>query len=73
MPLCQPDPFYAIAFCSRPEAAKDIISGSYARLTDLDKGVKFRDLRLNRSPEMRTEAVGGGIFKLSQMTTGSSW
>ena len=38
--------------------------GRFVTLAVPDKGVQFRDHRLNRSPEIRPEAVGGGIFDL---------
>ena len=53
---------YLIAFCSRRDAASDDISGRFVRLAVPDKCVKFRDPRLKHSPEIRPEAVGGGIF-----------
>ena len=53
---------YLVAFFSRPEEARDVRSGRFVRLTLPDKCVNFRDLRLNRSSEIRPEAVGGGIF-----------
>ena len=53
---------YSFAFCSRPEVANDVMSGRFVRLVDPDQCVKFRDPRLHRSPEIRPEAVGGGIF-----------
>ena len=52
----------AIAFVSGPETASDVISGRFVRLTVPNKFVKFRDPRLNRSPEIRPEAVRGGIL-----------
>ena len=62
-----PDPFYSllqclIAFCSRPEAASDVMSGRFVRPIVLDKCVKFCDPCLNRSREIPPEAVGGSIF-----------
>ena len=53
---------YEIAFCSRPEAASDVISGTFVSPIIRDKHVKFRDPCLNRSPEIQPEAVGCGIF-----------
>ena len=50
---------HVIAFCSRLEAASDAISGTLMRMDVSDKCVKFRDPRLNRSREIRPEAVGG--------------
>ena len=63
----RPDPFFAlftylIAFCSRPEAASEVISSKFVGLTVADKCVKFGDPRLSRSPEILPEAVGGGIL-----------
>ena len=53
---------YLIAFCSRQEPASDIISGRFVRLAILDKCKKNCDHRLNRSPEIRPEAIRGGTF-----------
>ena len=53
---------YLMAFCSRPEAASDIISGRFARPIVLDKCVNFRDPSLNRSREIPALAVGSGIL-----------
>ena len=53
---------YLIAFCSRLEAASDVISGTFVAPTVPDKIVKFRDPCLNRSRVIPPEAVGGGIF-----------
>ena len=47
---------YLITFCIRPEAASDVIYGSVVR-----PNVKFRDRGLNRSHEIRSDAVRGGI------------
>ena len=40
-------------FCSRPEAASDVVSDRFMRLAVPDKWLKFRDRRLNRVPEIR--------------------
>ena len=53
---------YLITFCSRPEAAGDVISGMFVGLLVLDTFVKFRDPSLNRPRAIPPEAVGGGIF-----------
>ena len=53
---------HLIAFCSRPEAASDIIFGASVGLIVPNKPVKFRDPRLNRFREIPPEAVGSGIF-----------
>ena len=53
---------YLIAFCNISEATSDIMSDRFVRLAILDKCVKFRDPRVNRSPEILLEAVEGGIF-----------
>ena len=53
---------YLIRFCSLLETASDPIPGSFVLLTVPDKCVNFRALRSNRSPEIRPEAVGDGIF-----------
>ena len=49
---------YLIAFCNWPEAASDVISGTFVP----DKHVQFCDHRLNRTEEISTEAIRGGIF-----------
>ena len=51
-----------ITFCSRPEAASDISSGTFVGTVVPDKRVKFHDPSLNRSREIPPEAVGGRIF-----------
>ena len=48
----------------RPEAANDVISGVFVRLTVPDNDVKFSDPRLNRSPIIRSEVVGGSFTKV---------
>ena len=53
---------YLIAFCSRPEAASDAISGKFMGPIVLDKRVKFDCHRKNGSREISPEGVGGGIF-----------
>ena len=53
---------YLISFCSRPEAASDVISDSFVGPVVLDQYVKFRGPSLERSREMPHEAVGSGIF-----------
>ena len=65
---------YLIAFCSRPEATGDVISGKYMRPVVLDNHVKFGDPRLNRSREIPPEPVWCGIFGgfLLYLPTGSS-
>ena len=50
-----------IAFYSRQKTASHVVSGRFVRLAEPDK-CKFHDLRLNRSPDIRREAVGGGII-----------
>ena len=47
---------YMIAFCSRPEAASDIISSKFVRPIVPEKRGQFR------SRQIQTEAVVGGIF-----------
>ena len=44
------------------EAAGDIISSRFVAPFVLNKHVQFHDPSLNRSREIRPEAVGGGIF-----------
>ena len=53
---------YLIPVCSRQEAASDVLSGRFVMLIVPDKSVAFCDLRFNRSGEIRSEAVGGGIL-----------
>ena len=53
---------YFIAFYSRPETASDFISGEFVGPIVHDTTVKFRDPRLNRSRQMSSKAVGGGIL-----------
>ena len=53
--------------CNRPEAAGDVVYGTFMRPIRLyisERCVKFRYPRLNRSPEIQPEAVVGGIFWL---------
>ena len=45
-----------VIYCSKGEAASDVISDRLGR-------VNFRDSRLSRSAEIPNEAVGGGIFE----------
>ena len=51
-----------IAFCSRLEAASDVISGRFMRPIVPDKNVKFCDPRLNYSGKIRCETIAGSIF-----------
>ena len=44
---------YMIEFCSRSDAASNVISGWFEQLAVPDKPVKCCDSRLNRSPEIR--------------------
>ena len=53
---------YLITYCSRKEAAGDVISTTFVGPVVLDKGLKFHDPNLNLSREIPPEAVGGGIF-----------
>ena len=53
---------YSIAFCTRQEAANDVMSGLFVRLIVPNKIVKFRDPCLNRSREIRPKAIGDGSF-----------
>ena len=53
---------YLITFCSRPEAAADVISPHVCGPVVLDKPVKVQNPSLNRSQEIPPEAAGGGIF-----------
>ena len=50
------------AFCSRLEAANDVISGGFVGPVVPDKHVKFCDRRINRTLQILPEAVGGCIF-----------
>ena len=43
---------YLIAFCSRPEAASEVISGIGGKQVIPDKYVKFGDFRPSRSPDI---------------------
>ena len=54
---------YLFAFCSRLEAASDVISGIYMRLTIPDKCVQFRDPHLNSPGEILPKAIEGSIFR----------
>ena len=56
---------YLMAFCCRSEEASDIISSLFETPIILDKYVKYRAPRLNRSREIPPEAVGGDIFDSS--------
>ena len=60
---------YFIAFCSRPEAASEVISGRFLRPIVPDKCAKFRDPCSTRSREIPPGAVGGGTFD-RKLTTG---
>ena len=60
---------YSIAFCSRLEAASDVKSDKFGQLIVSDQVVKFPDPCLNCSPEIRSTAVGGGIFDIFFVTT----
>ena len=53
---------YLITFCSRREAASDVISGMFVGAVVLDKRVKFHDPSLNSAQEIPREAVGSDIF-----------
>ena len=48
---------YLTAFCSRSEAASDVISSTFVGPIVPDKCVKYRDIHLNRSREIPPEAV----------------
>ena len=51
---------YLIAFCSRPEATSDVITGRFVESIVPENHVKFGDdSRLNLSQEFLPEAVGG--------------
>ena len=54
---------HLIAFCSRSEAASDVISDAFVGPVVSDKPVKFGYLCLNRSRQIPPEAVGSGILK----------
>ena len=53
---------YSVTYCSRPEAASDVISGKFVRPSILNKVVKFGDPRLNRSRAIRPKFVRDGIL-----------
>ena len=55
---------HSIAFSSRSEAARDVMSGKCVGLIVLDTCVKFHDPSLNRSRENWPETVGSGIFDI---------
>ena len=55
---------YINAFCSRPEAASDVISGIFVQPIVPDKPVKFRRPRLNHSREFPPEVIGDGIWEI---------
>ena len=48
---------HLIAFCSRPEATSDVISGSFVRPVVAHNRVKFGDPHLQISREIPSEAV----------------
>ena len=50
-------PQYFMAFCSRPEATSDVISGRFVWPLIPDKRVKFGYPRINLSREITPEAV----------------
>ena len=54
---------YLIEFCSRLEAASDVVTSRFVRLAVPNKCVTFRDPHINRCPEIRPEAVRGAIFQ----------
>ena len=53
---------YSITFCSRPEAAIDVMSTHVMHIVADNAAVKCRDLRLNCSREICIQVVGDGIF-----------
>ena len=53
---------YLVASCSRPEAASEVMSDRFVQPIVLDKRVKFCS-RLNHSRQIRTKAIGGGIYE----------
>ena len=53
---------YLIAFCSRLEAAGDVVSCRFMNPIVLNRRIKLRDPRINSSGEIRPKAVRGGIF-----------
>ena len=53
---------YSVAFCSRLEAAIDVISGVLLRLVVPDQAAKFRVPGQKFSREIQSKAVGDGIF-----------
>ena len=63
--LVRQGPFvqYLMTFCSRLEAAGDVISGTFVGPIVPDKSVKCRDPSLNRSQEIPPEAIRGGICR----------
>ena len=53
---------YLIAFCRRPEATNNVISGKFVGSVISDNRVKHGDPRINLSQEIPPEAVRGGCF-----------
>ena len=54
---------YLITFCSRLEAASDVISGVFVGPIIFDISVRFRGPIIFRSREIIPEAVGSGVFE----------
>ena len=48
---------YLIAFCSRLQAAYDVISGVFVRPIVPDKSIQFRDPRLEHRPEAASDII----------------
>ena len=53
---------YSMTFCSRPEAASDVISGMHVSQIVPNKIVKFVGRGLNFFREIRLQVVGDGII-----------
>ena len=60
---------YSIAFCRRLEVASDVMSGRFVGLTVSGERMKSRDPRLNRSQEIPSGAVVGGIQQFFTITS----
>ena len=64
---------YSIAFVAdRNELIVCVVSSAFVRRIVSDHAVNFGDLRLNRSRDIRSQVVGGGMF-YSFFATISDW
>ena len=60
--MCSTFVLYFLITFFQPPGSSDVILGRFVGLAAPDKFIKFPDPCLNGSPEIRPEAVGGGIF-----------